>query len=346
MIHLVVGMPGPFTDWCARALAGLLRRQGIEADLAGVGRLERAGWVALTGDARDTVCYAIAMDEALARAVAAAARGPVLAHVEPRAAMASCLAQRGLAPVEGFRIVLTAAVAIGQAGAHPGALRLTLPDCAEDPVGALRRLGARLGADPGPEVAAAEAAALRPLLRAACSASDDIEPALAARLGEPRFARAMCDMLDEYAAAAAGRLAKVSASADLFLSGAAPHGPLRGPVDVTGAARFLFVGGHLPLPVGAWEAEILLDVSESATEGVYVVDLVMHRQGQASVLAHNQLTLAAPGRHRMTLAFQLRATDALVETRLRSERAMFDGTIELLGVRFRRRDLTRSDAAA
>ncbi len=341
MIHLVVGAPGPFTDWCARMAAALLRRAGGDAEVAGASRLEEIGWIALTGAARDTVCYAIAIDDALAHALDAAARGPILAVMDPRAAMLLCLDQPGLSTIEAFRAVLTSAVAMGRAAAHAGALPLSPQACAADPAGAVAALAARLGIDPGPDGAAAERARLQPLLEAAAAAAPDaaaLEAAIAAHAGDARLARAMTAALGDYAAVAAGApCAEIGLHPDLFQTGVAPHDPLRGPVDVTGAARFLFIGGYAPLPVGEWEAEALIDVSETATEGMYAVDVVIHRQGQATVLAQKTLTLAAPGLHRVALAFRLHSIGALVETRLRSERAMFDGVVALVDMRYRRR---------
>ncbi|WP_333834388.1 hypothetical protein [Rubrimonas sp.] len=338
VIHLVVGMPGPFTDWCAAIALGALARRVQRVALEPVGRLQDLARAALRGDAEAMVCFGADIDDALAHELQVARRPILIAAADP-GAVTTLLIEGGHAhPAEAFRIALRASIGLMRLRNADHVLRLEPAACAADPAGAAMaladHLGLPVGRDEAEALVGAHAALLAPLAALATDRTS-VAAQLAARVGDADMAEAMAATLAVYGAMErAGAPARINVDPVLLLTGEPPHAPLRGPVDVTGRPCHVFFGGYIPLLPGDWEVEAIVALSPSAAEGSFSFEVASTGPGEPEPLAQTPLTPRMAGQQRLVCAFRVGSAQGLVQVRLFSARAMFDGLVELRSLRF------------
>jgi len=328
VIHLIFGLPGDFIEWCATATITALHRQGFTVDRYGAGGAEDVARAAVRSKAQRVVVTASGMDDALVALAKVAAAPPVIAMAEPRQAV-SAMIDAGAEPMTAFRSVMHACAGLTAVADAPGALRLSARDAAAAPEAAVAALARHACQEDAPAPEADMSAALVAALPAASRTGLAMEDGL--------LASAMAEALDGFAD---GRLAEDGAlilRPRFFHAGAPPHNLLDGPVDVTGAARFVFHGGYFALPTGDWDADAVLELNESATEGRWRFEVLAIQGGGHTVAASVSGVIGAPGRHTLTASFRNQSVRTVFEWRLASERALFDGMINLRGVRMTRR---------
>jgi hypothetical protein len=326
VIYLVVGLPAAFTDWCAAALAGVLRLRGAEPGRSAAGTLAGVARAALVETSADLVVVVPTFDSGLAEVAAEAAFGPVVAIGDPAEAFAGVSAT-GVPPADAMRYVMNSCVAVGLAAACPGALRIGSPGAPEDPATIVAALARRLGlALAEPEIDA---------MLDAVGAPPAPGSGAALRIDDAPLAAAIGTALASYGEGTAGR--QIVLGAPLFQAGLPPHGSVAGPIDVTGRARCLFFGGYVPLWAGDWDLRLVIDVTEPATEGAYRLEVIALNGSSPITLARVGFTAGAPGRQAILTSLRLSGFVAAVDFQLHSERAMFDGEITLVAVELAKR---------
>ena len=329
MQYVLVGLPGYLTDWFCASLAASLRGRGRSVELCHVATLQQCAAAALRSEADDLVYLAHAVDRHLAAALAENPARCMVIRSDPAVALRTLLASGAPAPTEGFHAIMPAAQ-----GAPIAALRRVMAGCAT--------MTTLLDKGVSHEIVSADNAALT-LGRVArrlgvpdgALAGVDAPDALGTVAGDP--ASEMTMALQGFVGGVADPDVPVVLKAGLFIDGAWPHGPVSGPIDVTGRARILFFGPYLCLPAGYWECDVFFDLSESALSGQYALDIIGHASGEMSELASLSFSLTAPGSQMARMAFRVPEHDVQVEFRIQSLRAMFDGFLTLDRVEVRRR---------
>lgn len=339
VIHLVVGLPHPFTEWCVSAVAGRLAAAGRTAEVRWITGLPDLARAALTAAADDIVCVCPHMDEGLAAMLGESARGPLVAIADPREALLA-MAARGDEALGAFRYLTACCASVNAAAAEPRSLCLEAGGPVDGPAAAAAAaaidawIGASAPPGAGDPPAVPEPAGAPPAFAGPAADGPDVGSALAAATGDPPLTAAILEALAVYPGGAfIGHRRPMRLLPRLFVSGMPPHAPLAGPIDVTGVARYLAVSGYVFLPSGDWDAVVRLEVDDAATDGVFSVEI----DSAGRQLGQTIFRPAARGLHEIAAPFRVTGMAQPVDARLCSQKAMFDGSLSLAAVEYRLR---------
>lgn len=329
MIVTIAGLPGRLTDMVRDVCRELLIRAGRNYSVIDVaechpeydpkGRnLDMLGALAsslLETQADFTLALARAPDEAFARALTDAGHPFILVLERPVTAAAE-LMEAGVAPIQATRVVAQSCACLTSL--------LNLP------------FAARLGS--GLEQDAMALSAASTLLRVLQIPPDDTEVQWTKSLiqavfrARPEISRVPPEVdtmtraaLSGYGRAfAGGTLDSIVATREMFV-GTEPSGaPLGASVDLTGRPRMLAFGPYIAAPKGAWTLRLTLAFSSGVDGQPFAVDILGGRRGVASQLGRTSFQ-AIEGAQIVQANFSNPDPDALLQFRLFSERALFDG---------------------
>jgi hypothetical protein len=328
MIFPVLGLQAPLTFWCQRAVAELVARSRgnaslLHADLGG--DLLRH----LLSSEHPPVFTSSRPDRLVRDALLGSGRRYILSAAPPRASLEH-LVRHGAGPLEATRGVLADLAALfSLAGPESGAI-VSQGDVAKDASGTVGRIARHLGLDCSP----ADTSAIADII-----SSEIGDGTAAASLSEP-------DREDEAAVAAAldglsmalsdSRYDRLVATRRFFTETVTGGAPLE-PIDATGRNRLLIYGPFLSLPAGDWTARCVYSFSSGLIGTPMTVD-VIHFVGGFTELARTSFMVTSAGRFDVDVRFAHTEPSAVLEIRLFSEKAIFDGTISLGYVEFRRSD--------
>jgi hypothetical protein len=119
---------------------------------------------------------------------------------------------------------------------------------------------------------------------------------------------------------------------EAFFHGDAPGEPCPAAIDLTGLNRILVYGPFLPLPAGAWRAEVRLALCEHGARRPMRLDFA---SGQAITAA--AVTVGEAGEQRVIVTHEVIA-GAPIELRLWLLRPTFHGELRFLGATLERVD--------
>lgn len=316
MLHFVIGLPGPFAEWCEEACVALATRALGPTPLLHADTPEELARAVIGAGGTRAIVSARHPGGQL-RAALVESQSPFLLVLDDPRRVLMALVTRGVEFFAALRLVASACATMRDCGALPGALVL------------------RAGAD-GLEASGAIAQHLGlavPPQEIAGLVTKTVADKPAADL------RTWWSMLPPWARGAAeGALALYERGArhgtpirwepDLFWCGEQPGAPLQGGVDITGRGRVVLSGPGIVLPHGVWHMKARLRVSVHAAKREFVLEALAGR-----TLASCTMTPSEAG------LFEAQATlvmDASVDhpllLRLSLKRAAFDGEITLEGV--------------
>lgn len=319
MFHVVCGLPGRFTDWCAAVAVTALRGRGRTVQTVGIGTVTDLARSALAASADDVVAIVHAAAEPM---IGMIAERPCVVALGDPATLPSLLDPQGTAgTLAVFQRASIHAATTASLARSAAATTVALDAALGDPEAAAARIATAFG------IAPPDAAAHWPILEQARAERDAARGAGRADARAQAVRVALQNYLDAQSIALAPAL---------FRNPAAPSDPL-GPVDVTGLARVLVAGPFAALPAGGWEARIAIELSPAASEGVYRVQAVAVSPGGERELAFAVLRPGMPGAAGIALSFTAPSPNTPVDFRIGVEKAMFDGTLTLNGVHIHRR---------
>lgn len=326
MLFFVFGLPGAFTGWCESVVRRLAERGGCPAGLLHADTLEDLALSAVRNGVSHGVVGSRQPGGRLRSSVVASPRHFLVVRDDPRQALAELVLAEGIELAAAVRQVASSCAALASLGDAPGAVdllrgrddarpeetaaaiaqRLGLPISGRE----LSRLVRNIG-DPASERRPVDAAAWWQNL-------DPDQRELASGALEPFF-----EGTPDKAAVS------VTWRRELFFLASQPAERVAGPIDITGRSRPLLQGPHIILPPGQWSLTVAAVFSHGAVEHEFFVEIAADRPLGGGVIRPTQEGAAG-------VAFDF-ALDELTERplvlRVNSQRAAFDGAIDLIGAR-------------
>ena len=120
--------------------------------------------------------------------------------------------------------------------------------------------------------------------------------------------------------------------ARVFFSGDQPGEPAAPIAEITGGARILYYGPYFHLPVGAWNADVVIEFTDETRGAPFSIEVHAGR-----LLARATMRSGGVGVFRGAFSFEHDEPHDPVEIQLRSDEGAIDGRIALRGVEFRPR---------
>lgn len=330
MIYPVLGLQSPLTHWCSQVVLQLVRMRDrsalkFHADVA-TDVLRHL----LVAEASSVITMS-RPDRVVRDAILGSGRAYVMSTASPRASVAYLAHHHGFASIDATRGVL-GDVASLLSLVESNRRLVVLPEHATGRAAeTVSRIASHFGLTCNDGIAATIAADC-----AAAFSPDELTGAVEfdseLDLEERRAVHGALDGLNH--ALVDGSYDKVVAARRFFTADVTGAAPLE-PIDATGRNRLLIYGPFLALPAGDWTARCVYSFSEGLVGTPMTVD-VIHFSGALVELARTSFAVTAPGRLDVNVRFQHVEPSAVLEVRLFSDRAIFDGTISLGFVEFSR----------
>lgn len=319
MFCVVVGLPGRFAEWCETVVLELLRCADGPAALLPGDTLEEIARGAIAARTAGAVVSSREPGGRLRAALVGGGRHFIVARDDPRAALIDLVLGRGAALAEAVQALAGSCAALGELAAAPQALNLDAERDWPRPAETVLAIAHHL------HLAAESAAAAS--LAANCPVRPDHD-ALAwwsglAASEQELVAGALAPFAEP---PAMGETRPIVWRGGLFFLGDRPGERTSGPVDITGRARCLLHGPYIRLPLGSWSLSLAARLSGSAAEHEFAVEISADRPLAAGVMRPR-----GDGGAEIALDFTLdAASEQPVALRVSSQRAAFDGAIELV----------------
>jgi hypothetical protein len=327
MIFPVLGLQAPLTFWCQRAVTQLVARSRGSAPLFHAdsgGDLLRH----LMAVETSPVLTSSRPDRLVRDALLGSGRRYVLSAAPPHASVEH-LVRHGAGPLDATRGVLADLAALFTLAGPEGGAVVSQDDVTKDASGTVGRIARHLGLDCSPQDASAIAEIISSeiagtTISAVLSSDADREDQAAVAGALSGLSMALSD----------SRYDRLVATRRFFAETVTGSAPLE-PIDATGRNRLLIYGPFLCLPVGDWTARCVYSFSPGLIGTPMTVDVV-HFVGGFTELARTSFMVTSAGRFDVDVRFTHTEPSAVLEIRLFSEKAIFDGTISLGYVEFRR----------
>ena len=333
MIYFSAGLPGPFSDWCDAVLAELVRRAWGDIDRGTANTPDELAAHFVRMRVVPAVIRARQPNGALRKILAETGIPFLLAVEHPREVAAHLITSVGRDVHGALKETSNSCACLVRFADMPAALRLDAGADGADPVATVQAIAGHFGL----EIAENDAADIIESVRA-----DGLSPERTPIEGwwgslDPWKQRLIAGALDGFATYfATGLLGVITWHRELFQNGDT-HQILTGPIDLTGRPRGLTFGPYMVLPMGAWTVHVVFGCSKETARSHFLIDVYAGTR-----LSSGTLEPEAGGIYEVTLEFVIEeATDPLVEVRLFSERAMFEGRVSLGTVTFVPRDEKR-----
>ena len=324
MFCFVFGLPGGFAEWCEAVVIEAARLAGEPAELIRGDTLEEIALNAIGTRAANTVVASRQPGGRLAAAVVDSGRNFVVALDDPRTALIDLVVGRGIGFADAVQTLASSCAALIGIADAPRALVIyggrDWPHRAATASAVARHLQLPIDEQCLTELAARAAIGdvMPPGYDAAAwwSGLDPAEQQLAIGAMAP-FVEGPAD----------GLPLSITWGRELFFLGERPDQRVSGPVDVTGRARCLLHGPHIILPPGMWSLSLTVRLTRGAGEHEFLAEIHADRRLAGAMFRPQRDDSAA-----ITLDFVLDpATEQPVALRISSQRAAFDGAIDVVG---------------
>lgn len=332
MIFFSVGLPGRFAELCDALTLRLAQRSLGSVALGAFSTLTDIARAAIRTNEAHLVAALRQPVVQLQSEIVESGRPFLVALGDVYAAAGELMQRPGYDAAAATREIAGSCAAVLTLTAAPGALLLSSRDH-QDPLELAGLIAAHFGfaLDPG-EIAG---------IAASVEAGADGEPP---HLQD--FGNVVSGALEPYARyfSGGGELEPIVWEPDLFFAGEdttnASRIPARGPIDITGRARFLIFGPYINLSPGPWSATVAIGFSAETTGISFVIEIAAGTQ-----LTYARVQPAGEQVIETNLNFTIDpSVDHPVEIRVISERAAFDGRIALGYVRLTSRHGQQSEA--
>lgn len=338
MISFLIGPQGALAEWCEAIIATMKSADGAHSPvIVRINSLAELGRQILRSDGRNMIAVARSPDPSLCNALIEENCPLLLLLEEPTVSAAILVDEHGASPAEAVRLI---------ANAHPATLGLARASNAlvisrsdlDDDAGLAERIVKYLFPAADQDIARATAAApqakdiAQRALRQGKEAPGSVIlpdwPSLLLRTlsGEtlaPTLASTVHAAVDPLISGT-GRDSPVIWPRELFLTTEGAPGPATGIIDVTGKSRCLLYGPYLRLPVGQWSCALMFGCDGTAVGLPMVADIVAGR-----VLNQVSFTIESGGIFEVEIPFENTEADSLIEVRLFTAKAAFEGHIVL-----------------
>jgi hypothetical protein len=335
MLVFFVGLPSRFAEWChalARRIAE--RAHGAMVDVH-ANTLDDIASEAIRVGSVQLLVSSPQPSPPVISAIVAAARPFVLVLEDPRLAVHHLVKHRGSSFLDAVRAVACSCASVHDAREMAGALVLSRPRDG----GERYAIAADIARHFGPDVADEELLEIVDELRGLPLDTDaDLASQWWDSLDQDSL-RVSRGALDGYISAfpSSGKISQLVWERELFFVGHGGSGapiPAAEPIDITGRQRCLFYGPFVALPIGSWRASVALVLSPEAADMSYFVEAIAGSRLAAARLEEGAAVLST-----VELQFAIDATlEQLVEIRIFSERAAFDGQLGIARVTLSRID--------
>jgi hypothetical protein len=322
MFCVVVGLPSSFAAWCETVVLELMRRAGRSAELLHGDTLEQIALSAIRARAADVVVSSQQPGGRLRAALVGGGRNFIVARDDPRSALIDLVLGHSVALADAVQNLAGSCAALNELAAAPQALNLDAARDWSSPTETVSAIARHLRL-------AVDASGIAELA-ASCPAPPQYDAVswwngLAASEQE-LVVGALAPYVD--ATADSEPLSVIWRSA-LFFLGDRPAERAGGPVDITGRARCLLHGPYIRLMPGAWSLSLTVRVTRSAADHEFTAEICTDRPLAAGVIRPH-----SEGSAELALDFTLdAATELPVVLRISSQRAAFDGAIEIVAAR-------------
>jgi hypothetical protein len=322
MLFFVIGLSGPFSEWCVAAAAQLAAKTLNPVELVRANTLDGIGRQLLRSRAPHAVVASDQPGGELRRALAAADHPFILALDDPRSALADLVTRQGLALAAATRIVAGSCASCLAFREAPGALVVAAERGAGDPLALATAIARHLRLDLDPDALAAVVGSLEapPAGFAPGSWWANLDPA-----ERSIAAGALGLYLDPPAAPGPQTL---DWGPELFFTGDQASERLSGSIDITGRARCLLRGPQVMLPPGHWSLSVRLEFSPDAADHAFLIEIAAGAAPSRTVL---RPTTAGVVEAQLSLTLA-DLPDQPIELRLANERPAFGGELTLLGI--------------
>jgi hypothetical protein len=333
MFSFVFGLPGRFMGWCEQITAVLVESDG------GTGRLMRADTLrALALAAVENGVSAAAVSSGrpggrLRAAVVDSGRNFVVVVEDPRTALAELAFGQDVDWADAVQQIASGCAALRGLATAPGALTLLRDRDWSRPIENLQ-----LKVDPRalPGLLSAVATVAPP---AAAFDAAARWRALSAAQQELAWG-ALASFVEDDEAAAATPV--INWRPELFFYGDQPQQRVGGAIDITGRARCLVQGPDIRLPAGSWSLSLTARLLHGAAEHEFAVEL-----GADRPLVSGTIRSEREGSATVALEFDIDdLAEEPVALRISSQRAAFDGAIDLIGATLVRASAPPASATA
>lgn len=323
MLLPIFGLDTPLLHWCGAVVSALLGQHRnddstIRADAAGtvLSRLMSGRGVSVLLSTRP--------DAIVRQALREAQLPVVLAATSSKSGVEHLISERGFGPSEAVRVVLGDLAVLAEFIDGPRTLKVTSRQAIESGAETILLIAGSFGIPCG----AAEAAAI------AGNAAGALQPESPSRVSYGAEQVAIDAVLDGIEGALLGEAPNRIVVTRHFFTADTGGAPLSA-VDATGRNRLLFWGPFVPLPSGDWTARCVYSFSAGVVGTPMSID-VIQSVGGLRELARTSFVVTSAGRVDVDLRFLHDEPEAAIEVRLFSDRPIFDGTVSLGFVEFRR----------
>lgn len=354
MISFMICPAGAFSDWCKAIIERMpADRDGTYPTLMAVDSLADLGRQLLKGVETHIVAVAYSPEPSLCDLLVAEGTPLIMLVEEPGISAAFLVEEQGVDPAVTIRAVANAHAATMALGHAANALILSVSDLADETALALR-LAAHLGFPADPEFV--DALVARPELREI--AADAVQRGRrGAHTGQQPdwqsvLMRTMAGeaVTTSVAAMVQGAIDPIDAMAHRDEAGAVVWArdlfydarglPAIRTIDLTGASHCLMYGPYLRLPPGYWSCALMFACDEAAVGMPLVADITA-----GSILNQISFVIDSAGIFEIELAFENTNPDNLIEVRLFSGKATFEGTIAVGRAKISRLEAKRLKAS-
>jgi hypothetical protein len=329
MIFFSVGLPSRFAELCDTLILGLAERSLGSVTISKINTIDDVARVAISTDAAHVVAVARQPVVRLQTEVVRTGRPFLVTLGAVDLALRELLQRPGYDLAVATRELASSCAAMLSLAAAPGAL--VLPSGSSD----LTALAASIARHFGFALSPGEIEAVAASVESPAEVEETAESSWFDQLSahEQAIVNGALQPYVKYFAGGA-ELDPIVWEPDLFftIEGAAegPWIPLKGPVDVTGRARFLIFGPYINLPPGPWSVTAVIGFSAETAGLSFVIEIAAGTQlSYARVQPTGEQVIETD----VQFTIDDSATQA-VEVRLVSERAAFDGRVVLGHVRF------------
>lgn len=322
MLFFVFGLPGGFTAWCERAVGELMRRAVGPAPLIRADTLERIAVNAIGSGLARAVVASHKPGGRLRAALVESGAPFVFAHTDARSALLDLVLERGTPLPDAVQRLASGCVTVGGLSLLPGALTLDADRDWLRPAATVARIARHFGL----AIDHSEAAALAVRLGDLEPPAPQHDPAAwwsGLTAAEQELAiGALAAFIDDQSES---EPLSVTWHHPLFFIGDRPGERANGPIDITGRARCLVHGPEIMLPAGPWALSLTVLVTGAAAEHEFVTEICTERP-----LASGILRAEREGGASVHIDFALdEASEHPISVRISSQRAAFDGAIEI-----------------
>lgn len=327
MIHLLIGPPSAASDWCATAFAHVLEKHGQKCLVAPINTVDELARITLQADRKTVIALSPSLSVDAMQLIVDTKAPAVLIKLNPLVSFCEALERVDRStPINSVRYIWNTNCVIKGIESAFDTITVNYNKLVFDPGAVLTEILVRSGYEGYEDAVKQTVEELSHLLAGTLSLDEASARERVTAALPPEELEPILYFLD-YAEEQDGP--NLLIPGQFFHDGVAPHGFLKGPLDLTGPSRFVFYGGYFSVPQGEWIAYVDFDLHECEPVPQFRIDIARLYQGGETMLGFTEFSASVSGRYRAAVFFRIEDPYAVIDFRMRNERAVFDGRFEL-----------------